>query len=772
MAHRTVNPCRDATNFDQAEPAGAGTLPLPPWESTRIVGRRQPRIDAYARVSGSAVYTLDVSLPAMLHVAIIRCPHGHAMVKKVDLSRAAAMPGVVATLTGEDAGAAVPWYDESDKGAQSTLFDPHCRYAGEEVAAVAAETPYEAFDAARAVLVEYEEKPFVVEMDDALKPGAPPVHDGGNAVRPASTYSRGDVTQGFAEADAIVEQTFRTSVEIHSPMESFGSVAQWEGNHLTVWDTTQSAFDVQQALSKVLSQPLNRVRVISHYMGGGFGSKLGLNKHTVIAALLARKTGRPVKVVLPREDTFACVGNRPANTMTVKAGAKKDGTLTAITVISRGVVGAYASWASGSDLAQSLYRCANVRTEDLTVYVNAGLERAFRAPGFPQSAWGLEQTMDALAHRIGIDPVAMRLRNISAVLQSEKDLPYTSTGLAQCLTDGARAFGWEGARSRPRQTGPVVRGVGVAACMWGYPGEPVSTVIASLSADGSLTLTLGAADIGTGTKTAMAMVASEELGISLERIGIEHADTGSCPYAVGSGGSQTLLVNAPAVRQAAVEVRRQLIRLAAEELKAPEAELTLADGAITRAGHPETRVAIGDLKALKRQQAIVAVGTRHPHPRGKIALPFGAQFAEVEVNTRTGEVRVLRLLGAHDSGRPINLLTYENQVFGGMTMGVGFGLTEQRVMDGQKGHVLTANLHDYKLPTALDVPADMTCLAVDPHDTECNTVGAKGLGEPATIPTAPAIANAIFNATGVRLTDAPISPMRLITGLGGHVTGG
>jgi CO/xanthine dehydrogenase Mo-binding subunit len=765
MAHPNPNPCRDTVVPDQSETRQVSPeLPLPPWTTTSVVGRRQPRIDAYARVSGSATYTLDVALPAMLHAAIVRCPHGHAMVKRVDTSKALGMPGVAAVLTGEDPGASIPWYAESDKGAQSRLLDPHCRHAGEEVAAICAETPYQAFDAARAIVVEYDERPFVVDMDEALKPGAPAVHEGGNAVRPASKGARGDVAKGFAEAEATVEETFRTSVEIHAPMESFGSVANWEGDRLTVWDTTQSAFDVQEGLAAALSLPLGHVRVISHYMGGGFGSKLGLSKHTVVAALLAKKTGRPVKVVLPREDTFTCVGNRPANTVTVKLGARKDGTLTAIRMVSRGVVGAYASWANGSDLGRMLYRCPNVETEDLSVYVNAGLERAFRAPGFPQAAWALEQAMDMLADRLQMDPVALRLKNVSAVFQPAKDTPYTSTGLARCLTEGARAFGWDEAR-KPRQEGPIVRGVGVAACMWGYPGEPVSTVIARLSSDGSLSLTMGAADIGTGTKTAMAMVAAEELGIALDRIAIVHADTGSCPYAVGSGGSQTLLVNAPAVRQAAVGLKEQILRMAAEELKAPEAELALAGGRVTRAGHPETALAIADIRALKRQQSIVSVGTRHPHPAGKIALPFGAQFAEVEVNVRTGEVRVLRLLGAHDSGRPINLLTYQNQVFGGMTMGLGFALTEQRVMDGQLGHVLTDNLHDYKVPTAMDVPADMTCVAIDPHDTECNTVGSKGLGEPATIPTAPAIANAIRRATGMRMTDAPVSPMRLVAAL-------
>ena len=749
----------DSPSASQSQPQSSPSTP--PWGETRVVGRRQPRIDAYARVSGSATYTLDVSLPGMLHAAIVRCPHAHALVKRVDLKPALAMPGVVAALSAEDPDAGLPWYDESDKGAQSRLFDPHCRFAGEEVAAIVAETPHQAADAVRQAVVEYEERPFVVDMEEALKPGAPPVHGTSNLIREPSKYERGDLAKGFAEADAVVEETYRTSVEIHSPMEVHASVAQWEGPRLTVWDTTQGVHDLQASIARVLKLPLSSVRVISHYMGGGFGSKLQLSKHTVFAILLAKKTGRPVKLVLPREHSFLCVGNRPANTMTVKVGAKKDGTLTAIEMTSRGVVGAYASSADATYLASELYRCPNVRTEDRAVYINAGLERAFRAPGFPQNAWALEQAIDALAVKLGTDPVALRLKNIPAVSQLRNNMPYTSNGLPQCLSEGARAFGWEEARRRPKGDGPIAKGVGVAAGQWGWEGQPVSTVIARLFADGSLSLTFGAADIGTGTKTVMAMVASEELGIPLERIQIEHADSATSPYAVGSGGSQTLHVNTPAMREAALALKRQVLAMAAAQLGVPEADLALAEGAVSSVKEPAKKVELSGLKLLQQQQAIVGVGTRHPHPAGKIPLPFAAHFAEVEVNRATGEVRVLRLLGAQDSGRVINRLTYENQVIGGMTMGVGFGLTEERIMDPQTGRVLNANLHDYKLPTAMDVPADQVCVPIDPHDTECNTVGAKGLGEPATIPTAAAIANAIYDAVGVRVTDAPANTLRM-----------
>jgi xanthine dehydrogenase YagR molybdenum-binding subunit len=297
--------------------------------------------------------------------------------------------------------------------------------------------------------------------------------------------------------------------------------------------------------------------------------------------------------------------------------------------------------------------------------------------------------------------------------------------------------------------------------MWGWDGEPRSTVIIRLSADGSVNLCMGASDLGTGTKTVMAMVAAEELGVAVERIQIEHADTATTQYAPVSGGSQTVHVNTPAVRAAAIEVKRQLLEMAAEQLKVPAGSLALQGGEIVAAGPPEKKLPLKELEALQRQQVVVGVGYRHPHPAGKVGLPFVAHFAEVEVDKRTGEVRVLRLLGAHDSGRVISPLSFENQVFGGMTMGIGFAMTEERVLDPNTGRMVNANWHDYKLATALDVPAKPVCLPIDLPDTEFNTTGTKGVGEPATIPTAAAIANAVFHATGVRVTEPSINPVQM-----------
>ncbi len=291
------------------------------WRETRVVGTRQPKVDAYERVSGTAIYPQDVAMPEMLHGAILRCPHAHARVLSIDTTEAEKMPGVQVVITGKTPGADIPWYE---RGGQfyGSLFDDHCRHEGEEVAAVAAETPFQAVDAIRAIKVEYEVLPFVVDDDKALLPDAPAVQEGGNMAGEPRIRERGDIAVGFAEADVIVESTYRTACQIHAPLEPHGSVAKWDGNRLTVWDSTQGVFGVQETMAKVFGLPISNVRVIGHYMGGGFGAKLETGKYTVMAAIMARMTARPVKLFLPREDCFTVTGNRPGNTMTVKIGAK------------------------------------------------------------------------------------------------------------------------------------------------------------------------------------------------------------------------------------------------------------------------------------------------------------------------------------------------------------------------------------------------------------------------------------------------------------------
>ncbi|MFZ5771864.1 MAG: xanthine dehydrogenase family protein molybdopterin-binding subunit [Thermodesulfobacteriota bacterium] len=735
------------------------------WGKTAVIGRRQPRVDAYERVSGTAIYPSDVVLPNMLYGALLRCPHAHARVKKVDASAAEGMEGVQAVLTGASLGRQVKWpYND----VVTDLFDARCRFEGEAVAAVAADSPYVARDALRAIKVEYEVLPFVADERKSLAPGAAQIHGAGNRLK-ADSYKRGDVARGFAEADVVLEEEYRTACEIQAPMELHGCVANWEGDSLTIWESTQGVYAVQARVADVLGLPLSRVRVIGHYMGGGFGSKLQPGKYTICAALLAKKTGRPVKIFLSREETLLVAGNRPPATMAIKAGVKKDGTLTALQFTGLASSGAYpAGGISLLDwLVRDLYLCANVQSELTDVAINAGPARPFRAPGHPQCAWALEQMMDALAEAVGMDPLDLRLKNIPRFSQAREGTPpYTTTGLAECLRQGAEAFGWREARRRTaagrKEQGHLRRGVGMGSCLWVVGGGgPPSTVIVKLFADGSVNLNMGASDIGTGTKTVMAMVLAEELGVRPATIQIEHADTGSTQYATPSGGSKTVPTESPAVRSAAIAVKQQLLQMAAGELGSPVENLRYG-GEYIEAVDSGKKVKITGIAALKKQGVVVGIGYRGPNPEGKVINPFAAQFCEVEVNTRTGEVRILRFLGAHESGRVMDRLTFDNQVFGGITMGIGLAMTETRILDENRtGKMVNRNLHDYKLPTALDVPADLVSLPVELPDSEANSTGAKGLGEPVTIPTAAAIANAIYDAVGVRVRQSPADPLTM-----------
>ncbi len=808
-----------------------------PWGATRFVGKAATRIDAYERVSGAAIFPSDLVLPDMLHGAILRCPHPHARVLSVDSRRAREMPGVAVVLASDRPNA-------GRTGADKFLVE-HCRYEGEVVAALAARTPEEAQDALRMIEVEYELLPHLSDERRALDPGVPQVHSSGNQVAPTALYERGSIVEGFAMADAVVETRFDTATQIHCAIEPHGCVARWDGPRLTIWESTQGAFSVQAGVAGALGLPLSSVRVIGHYVGGGFGAKLEAGKYTLLAALLAREAARPVRLFLTREETFLAVGNRPPNHMRLKAGVRRDGTLTALDFEASGSGGAHPAGgvALVDWLVRDLYSCPNVRTELTDLFINAGPARPFRGPGHPQGAFALEQVIDQLAEKIGLDPLELRLRNIPEVSQARGGIPYTVSGLRRCLEEGACAFGWKARRAavaakgeseEKGASGPggdhgeskdrgasgglggdhgasedrgvseglggdhgasedrgasgglgggeshdeshgqseskdegasLQRGVGLAACLWvAGAGGPPSTIVLKLFADGSANINFGASDLGTGTKTVMALIVQEELGILPERVQIEHADTGTTQFATPSGGSKTIPTEAPAMRDAALAVRRQLLEIAAKEVERPAKTLAIEGDAIIARDGSEERWPIARLRGLQRRGVLIGVGYRAPNPEGKAISPFGAQFCEVEANRLTGELRVLRFVGAHDSGRVMNRLSYDNQVRGGIVMGIGFGLSEERRLDhGQTGRMLNANLHDYAIPTALDQPEEIVSLPIDLPDDEANTTGAKGLGEPVTIPTAAAIANAVYDALGVRPTATPMTPEQILT---------
>ncbi len=740
-----------------------------PWKKTKIVGTRMPRLDGYERVSGTAVYPSDIVLPSMLYGAVLRCPHAYARVTELDVSAAEKMPGVMAFLTPSSPEAKdIQW--PFFRGSEPVpILSRTCKYEGEPIAAVAAETPQQAADALKKVVVKYEVLPSVPDHTAALEAGAPAVHDTGNQAGEASTYERGDISAGFAEADVVLERTYRTEYEIQAPMELHGCVAQWDGNKLTVWESLQGVFSIQEQYARVLGLPLSNVRVVSTFMGGGFGSKLTTSRSSILATLLAKKTARPVKLFVSREEAMLVTGNRPGLDARLKAGVKKDGTLTAFEFDGISSGGSYSEGGTGLNdwLVKDLYTCANVKCVDVFVHINAGPVRPFRAPGHPQGAWVLEQMMDDLAEAIGMDPVELRIKNVPTVSQARGGQPYTSTGLKQCLQEGSEAFGWASARKTDNDNRHLKRGAGVGACTWvAGGGGPPATIVVKLFADGSVNLNMGASDIGTGTRTVMAMVVAEELGVDPAKISIENADTRSTQWASSSGGSKTVPTESPAVREAAYNVKKQLLEMAAEEHELDAGDLTIEDGTVVSLVDPASKFPVTELRGLKRRRVVMGVGYRGPNPEGKTVNPFAAQFCEVEVNTRTGEVKVVRFVAAHDSGRILNRLTFDNQVFGGVTMGIGYALTEQRVLDSnQTGKMVNANFHDYKIPTALDVPAEIPSVVIDPNDTECNTTGTKGCGEPVTIPTAAAVANAVYDAIGVRITKGPITPDKILDAL-------
>jgi CO/xanthine dehydrogenase Mo-binding subunit len=367
-----------------------------------------------------------------------------------------------------------------------------------------------------------------------------------------------------------------------------------------------------------------------------------------------------------------------------------------------------------------------------------------------------------LAEKIGMDPIELRLKNFTDFSQT-RNVPYTSTGLRECLTQGAEAFGWKQARAAVKSNSHIKRGVGVSAGMWqGGAGGPPYTAEVRLFMDGGVTIKTGAMDIGTGTKTVACMVAAEELGMPLENIRIINADTATTPYASSSGGSMTLPSLMPTVRRGAWIVKNQVMAWAAAALGVPETDVDWKISEFVSRSSPDKKKTLEEVMRANSVLDVIGIGNRDPNPRGKATMPFGAHFAEVEVNTKTGEVKVLRLVAVNESGRIINKKTFDNQVIGGMTQAQGYALSEKRVLDRQTGKMCNLNFHDYKIPTALDIPVNTTVLAVDPKDNECNIVGCKGSGEPSHVPTAAAIANAVYNAIGVRPVNTPIDPRTIL----------
>ena len=700
------------------------------------VGRPAPRQDGYQRARGEAQYTADIQLPGMLHAAILRSPYARARVREIDLRMAEKAPGVRGVV-GPGTG---PLTDEP-------------AYQGAPVAAVAADTDEQARAAMRLIEVEWEQLEPLLDPDEAVRRNAlveEPNHD-----------ERGDIERGLAEADVVVEAEYRTQSVLHNSMETHQSICQWEGdNHLTVYISTQFVWGVRERVAKHFGLPADHVRVVCRFMGGGFGSKNGPGDYTFVGAELARKTGRPVKAALTRREENLDAGNRNATIQRLRIGARTDGTLTVLDgefVNSTGWDGWLAS--TGGPM-RMLYACENVRTVEYAAKLNTPPMLAFRAPGFVEGTFGLECLMDELAAELDLDPLELRRRNY-AQHDAMDERPFSSKNLLECYKRAEPH--WERREAVRRSSdGTWKRGVGLASQVWYGGGGPPSYAWVRVGADARVTVVTAMQDIGTGSATAMAQIAAEELGLPIDHVEVSLGDTARGPYATISAGSSTIPSMGPAVRSAAADAAHQIIEIAAQRHDREQRSLSLKGGRIVCSDGGSWP--LEEITGLLESGQILGQGSRGPNPAGMRILTFGVQVAEVAVDVETGEVRVDKIAAIHDVGRVINPLGASSQVEGGVIQGLGHTLSEERLIDPATGTILTQTLDAYKLPTIADVPEIVTDL-VDEPDTHLTNLGSKGLGEPPIIPTAAAIANAIRDATGADVRSLPISREEMLRAL-------
>lgn len=695
---------------------------MKPWGERYLTGTDVPRLDGEDKVTGRAKYTYDMNLPGMLYGKILRSPHPHAKVIKVDLTRAKAHPGVKAVFDFE----------------KQTV-----RYAGDEVAAVAAVSPEVAEEALKLIDVTYEALPFSVREEASMADGAAQIHPRGNVQMPDNRQEeKGDVAAGFAQADAIIEKTYRVPVQTHTSLETHGAVAQWEGNKLTVWSSTQGVVGVRDDLADYFELPKDSVRVICEHLGGGFGSKFGAGAEGRAVCELARTAGAPVKLMLNRKEEHLAVGNRPSAIMTIKMGAKKDGKITAFESQTYGTGGV---GGVGRIPLPYVFSIENYKSELKDVHINAGAARAMRAPGHPQAEIGMDMAVDALAAELGMDPLEFRKANGSSA--NEIRLKQYEIG--------AKAIGWE-RRNKVAGSGkgPIKRGIGVGCGLWGGGGNRRSYVEIQIHTDGTVDAKCAVQDIGTGTRTILAMTVAEELGLKLDQVTSHIGDT-TFPPGTGSGGSSTVPSMVPAAKTAARKAKGELLALVAPLMGVEASALETRQGQIHVKENGKS-MSWSEATAQLANDIVVTANRDDGYHSSGVA---GVHFAEVEVDIETGRIQPIKIVAVNDCGLVVNKLLAESQVNGGVIGGLSYALLEDRLLDRQTGVMVNPNMEAYKVAGAMEMPEIVPILMDMPER------GVIGLGEPATIPTAGALGNAVFNAIGVWVTDFPMTPDKVLNAL-------
>ncbi|MEV0390405.1 xanthine dehydrogenase family protein molybdopterin-binding subunit [Nonomuraea sp. NPDC050643] len=719
------------------------------------------RVDGPLKVRGAATYPNDVDVPGLAYAAVVRSTIAAGRIARLDTRAAEDSPGVLAVLTHLNAPKLEPGPQSFLGTPPPPLQDDRIVYHGQYVAVVVAETPEQASAAARRVEAGYEAVEPRLRMDD---PRAE------RLVNPwGMDASWGDVRAALNDAEVMVDAAYTTAENTNNPLGPFGTVAAWEGDALTVHDSTQWPVHVRATLARMFGVPEAGVRVLVPYVGGGFGTGLRVWPHVALAALAAREAGRPVKLVLTRPEMFTGVGHRTATTQRVRLGAARDGRLTAIeheSVSTLSIEGDNIE--PCSSVSTGAYACPNVATSDQLVRLNIPWTSSMRAPGEAQGNFALESAMDELAHELGLDPLVLRLRNY-AETHPQHGLPYSSKALRECYEAGAERFGWSRRPSQPRSTldGDEYVGYGMAGISYFWYQAPCQAM-ATLRADGTAYVGSAVTDIGTGTYTVMTQLSAELLGLERDQVTFALGDT-ALPPGVHAGGSGLTAAAGSAVYAACRNLIQAFLDAATADPGSPLAgcaldDVTVAGGRIHRRGEPERGESYTALLAARGLAELSAHGEstpRQPQEAGMApAGPFGARFVEVRVDPELGRLRVTRVVSAIDGGRILNEKLARSQIIGGTVGGIGMTLFEETVTDADTGRVANATFGDYLVPVNADIP-DLEVIFVGGPDP-FNPIGVKGVGEIGLVGMAAAIANAVFHATGRRIRSTPITIERLL----------
>ena len=752
-----------------------------------VVGKRIVQKDTPIKATGAAKYGVDIKLSGMLVGKVLRSPYPHARIERIDKSKAEKITGVEAVISWEDTPKIIYASSFRDlpmapsgslQRADEYVLTDKARYIGDAVAAVAAVNERVAEEALQAIKVEYEELPFVINPRDAVKPGAPKLHDYADnniAVRVSYPLAEGDVEKGFQESDVTVEDSFSVTKQSSAPLEPQVTIASVDPTgKVTCYSQNQLAFPLRRELAKIFNLPEGMINVVNPFVGGSFGARLSVFNEPIGVAL-AMKAGKPVKIEYSMEENFTCLHTRTGNEYTVKMGFKKDGTLHAMQIKIQTWVCAYlgrAQLAGGIMLFWGMghYRCPNKAGECEVVYCNTTPSAAMRGYGNPEVMWGVEQVVDMAAEKLGIDPMELRLKNIKKVGEpSNMALPIESTYLEDCLKAGAESIGWQVKWGRKKE-GLKRRGVGMATmthCSGAYPLLiEHSGAMVKFNEDGSLNLIVNPGSPGTHIWGTLSQIAAEELGIYSEDIHIVTGETDKTLFDLGSHASRSTHVTGLAVLRAAREAKEQMLERAGKMLEVSPGELEVKDRRVYVKTAPDKGLSVSEVV----RSAMWDLKGEAMNIAGKSSVastwfspPTAAYFTEVEVDTETGEVEVLKFITVVDCGTAINPMTVEGQCEGGIQQGLGYAMMEDFSINKETGVLESDNFTTYKMPSSLDMP-ETEIIIINKPDPK-GPFGAKGVAEPGLVGIAPAIANAIYDAVGIRITDLPITPEKVLKAL-------